>query len=280
MNRRALGLAVVVLAVLAGAPAAFADSTQSSNWAGYAVHRSGVRFSSVSGTWTQPRATCSGGRPTYSSVWVGLGGYRVNSPALEQIGTEADCTASGRAVSSAWYELVPQASRTIGLTVNSGDRMRANVTVKGSEVWVTLANLTRHRSFTKRMHASTFDTASAEWILEAPSVCARAAGCQTLPLANFGSAGFTSAVAVAATGHRGTITDRRWTTTKIMLGATGRQFVSDAAASTATATPSALAANGSAFSLTYGPAAAPTAPIPAGRAVSDQLARPELSPTS
>ncbi len=61
-------------------PPASADSTQSSNWAGYAVHRRGVRFSKVIGTWTQPRATCTPGQATYSSVWVGIGGYRRSTP--------------------------------------------------------------------------------------------------------------------------------------------------------------------------------------------------------
>ena len=43
MSPRAISLAVAALAALAGAPAALADSTQSSNWAGYAVHRSASR---------------------------------------------------------------------------------------------------------------------------------------------------------------------------------------------------------------------------------------------
>ena len=83
---------------LVAAPAALADSVQSSNWAGYAVHRGGVRFKRVTGTWRQPRVTCVGGRATYSSVWVGLGGYSESSQALEQIGSEVDCNARGRMV--------------------------------------------------------------------------------------------------------------------------------------------------------------------------------------
>ena len=126
MSPRAISLAVVALAALAGAPAALADSTQSSNWAGYAVHRAGITFAKVAGTWTQPQATCSGGRPTYSAVWVGIGGYNVSSQALEQTGTEADCTAGGHAVSSAWYEVVPAPSRTIKRTIAPGDRVRGD----------------------------------------------------------------------------------------------------------------------------------------------------------
>ena len=203
-------------AALAGAPAAAANTSQSSNWAGYAVHHAHVNFKKVVGTWTQPKAVCTPNQPSYSSVWVGIGGYSVTSQALEQIGTEADCTAGGSEASSAWYELVPAASQTVKIPVSAGDRVRASVAVYGKNVTLTLDNLTRHRTFKKHLHASVLDTTSAEWIVEAPSVCSGNA-CQTLPLADFGSTGFTAARATATTGHVGTIDDRRWTTTKIVL---------------------------------------------------------------
>jgi hypothetical protein len=279
-RRRAwISLAVAAFASLGGAAAASADTAQSSNWAGYAVHRSGVQFKKVSGTWTQPQAICTPGQATYSAAWVGIGGFAVDSPALEQIGTESDCTAAGRAVSSAWYELVPAASRPVKLTVKPGDRMRAGVTVTGGEATLTLTNLTRHRSFTKRLHPSVVDTTSAEWILEAPSVCSRSWSCHTLPLADFGSTGFTAAAATTTQGHRGTINDRAWTTTKINLAATGRTFVSDASSPPATAVASSLSAQGSAFTVTYRGAtgADPTVPIHPAFVAGDRLAHPGLS---
>lgn len=282
MRRRWLPLAVIAFASLCSAPAASADSTQSSNWAGYAVHHRGVRFSRVSGTWTQPRATCTPGEPTYSSVWVGIGGYDLDSQALEQIGTESDCTASGRAVSSAWYELVPSASHGVKMTVSPGDRIRAGVTVAGGEVTVTLTDLTRHRSFSKRLHPAIVDTTSAEWILEAPSVCSSASSCQTLPLADFGSAGFSAAAATTTSGRRGTIEDRTWATTKINLAAGGRTFVSNPSGPSATAVPSSLSAQGSAFTVTYrggSTALSPTTPATQAAFVAgDRLAHPD--PTS
>jgi hypothetical protein len=278
VSRRAISFAVAALAALAAAPAALADTTQSSNWAGYAVHRSGVKYTKVTATWIQPAATCSsGGRPTYSSMWVGIGGYSLNSRALEQIGTEADCTAGGRAVSSAWYELVPDASHTIKLSIDPGDRVRATVAVAGSQVTLSLTDVTRRRSFTRRLSATTVDTGSAEWILEAPSVCTSAVSCHTLPLADFGSAGFSSASAVSTTGHQGAISDRRWTATKISLAATGRQFISDPGASLVTAVPSALSASGSAFRVTYSGSAAPTGRVQGARVAGDRRA---LSPSS
>ncbi|MFZ1994024.1 MAG: G1 family glutamic endopeptidase [Solirubrobacteraceae bacterium] len=280
MSRRTIALAVTALAALVGAPVASANNAESTNWAGYAVHHSGVRFSRVTGTWTQPRATCTRGQATYSSAWVGLGGYDLDSRALEQIGTESDCTASGGSVSSAWYELVPAAAHAVKLTISPGDRVRAGVAVTGSEVTVTLTDLTRHRSFTKRLHPATVETTSAEWILEAPSVCSRSGSCHTLPLADFGSAGFTAAAARTTTGHRGSIEDRRWTTTRISLAATGRAFVSDPSGPAATAVPSSLSAQGSAFTVTYRGGTALTTPtaVPHTAFVAgDRLAHPDLS---
>src|SRR6516162_5175014 len=112
--------ALTVAAALAVAPVALANTTRSTNWAGYAVHRAGVSFRQVSGTWIQPSAICVKGQPSYSAAWVGLGGYNPTSGALEQIGTEVDCTAAGKVTSSAWYELVPAPSRAISLPVAAG----------------------------------------------------------------------------------------------------------------------------------------------------------------
>src|SRR4029077_3975427 len=140
-----------------------------------------------------PTAQCVPGTPTYSSVWVGLGGYNETSNALEQIGSEVDCSARGKVLSSVWYELVPAPSRTIRMTVNPGDRLTASVDVNGHQVKLELDDLTRHKTFTHSVRASVVDVSSADWIVEAPSECAGNSSCQTLALANFGSAKFTRA---------------------------------------------------------------------------------------
>ncbi len=85
----------LIAAALWAAPSALADSSTSSNWAGYAIHHSHVTFNKVIGAWQQPKLSCTPGVGTYSAYWIGLGGYDVNSNALEQIGTEADCSMSG-----------------------------------------------------------------------------------------------------------------------------------------------------------------------------------------
>lgn len=262
---RALAAAAVIAApaALVAAPPALANTTKSTNWAGYAVHRTGESFRQVSGSWIQPTAACVAGRPTYSSAWVGLGGYSPTAGALEQIGTELDCNGAGQVVSSAWYELVPAPSRTIKLAVQPGDAMHASVSVTGRRVVVELDDLTSHHRFRKTLHTDAIDISSAEWIVEAPSQCISQFSCQALPLANFGSVAFTSATAVASDGTAGAISSSAWTRTKIKLTAGSQALiVSRSSSDTAgTAAPSALQGDGSAFDVTYA-----TAPAQARRA--------------
>jgi hypothetical protein len=254
--------ALSAASALLSAPLALANTTKSTNWAGYAVHRAGVSFHQVAGTWTQPGVTCIKGQPSYSAAWVGLGGYDPASHALEQIGTEVDCSAGGKVNSSAWYELVPAPSRTISLSVAPGDVMHAMVTVTGQRVVVDLVNLTQHRRFHKTFGTAAIDISSAEWIVEAPSQCVSQFTCQALPLADFGSVTFASAMADATTGPSGTIVDNRWGRTKIRLTPGNQRVVlarntSDTAGAAA---PSALRGGGSGFDVTY--AIPPAPPVP------------------
>ena len=256
-----LGFAVAVIAAagLCSAPAALARTTTSSNWAGYAVHHPGVSFRQVSGTWTQPSASCVAGQPSYSAVWVGIGGFKPTSDALEQIGTEVDCNPAGNTVSSAWYELVPAPSKTISLAVHPGDVMHATVTVAGHNVTVVLRNLTSHKTFRKILYAPSIDVSSAEWIVEAPSECISQFACQALALANFGSVTFDSAAATSTKGTAGSIVSPKWWRTKIELTPGAQRFIvarqtSDTAGS---ATPSPLSSAGRDFDVTYASVAAP-----------------------
>lgn len=276
-------LAIVLGTVLGFAlwspTAALASTARSSNWAGYATHRRGLRFKEVSAEWIQPNATCTPGLATFSSVWVGLGGYRQGSNALEQIGSEVDCSPSGRVVSSAWYELVPSPSHTIRIAVAPGDKLKASVTVIRHRVTVALRDLTRGTKFTRTVHDSDVDRSSADWIVEAPSDCQTPTLCRLLPLTDFGTATFTSARAVSVAGHAGGIADRHWQRTKITLSDTGRQFVGTSAGAGGRAAPSPLSADGGSFTVTYvsvqAPVSASAAQAQAPTAAS--LLRPGLS---
>jgi len=264
----ALAAAAALAVPVAQANAATTEIVQStsSNWAGYAVSSSDpaapVSYTSVSGSWVQPAATCAAGSPAYSAFWVGLGGLADESQALEQIGTESNCTADGRATYAVWYELVPASSVPVKLKLFAGNRVSASVTVSGTQVTVTLKNLTRKTSFTKRLAMSAPDVSSAEWIAEAPSACFSSGACQTLPLADFGTVAYGAAKATAA-GHTGTISDPAWGATAIALqgtptGAFGRRFGQMVA--TAGATPGDLSADGTSFSVAWAESAADPQP--------------------
>lgn len=252
------GPVAVIVAGLAllwvpSAVASATGTTNSTNWAGYAVHGKGVSYRTVQGTWRQPGAVCTRGLSTYSSYWVGIGGYSETSQALEQIGTEIDCTAAGQTRLSTWYELVPANAVELQLSVHPGDLMTAKVTVNGKSVSLSLQDVTRKQGFSKTLTASQIDTSSAEWIVEAPSECVGQSACQTLPLANFGTAAFTGASATASTGHTGGVSDPAWQTSKInLVPGSDRLFIGNGATpSLGIATPSPVGADGESFKVTY-----------------------------
>ena len=139
-------------------------------------------FSAVSGSWTQPTADCGAGSPSHSAFWVGLGGY--SGDHLEQTGTSADCSATGQASYSAWYEVIPAPSLTISkMKVSAGDHMHAAVSqvVGGVDLWkITLQDLTKNETYTTTVpYSSTHDTA--EWIEETPLEIGTNAGFAALP---------------------------------------------------------------------------------------------------
>jgi hypothetical protein len=263
--------ALLPTALPAGAGAAMRSDT-SANWAGYVVSKPGMRFRRVASTWVQPAASCSPGQRRYSAYWVGLGGYHSTANALEQIGTQVDCSSKGQAFTSAWYELVPAGPIPIKLAIRPGDTISASVTMTGHRVKLFMANRTLGTSFSRYVHAPHIDLTSAEWIVEAPSAC-DGEGCHTLPLANFGSASFSGARATTVGGHGGPIADPAWSATAIQLSpalAFGAGVVMDS--SDAGATPGDLSAAGDGFTVTYqdapgapaasGPSSPPTPPVP------------------
>ena len=263
MGVRVPAVLIALAALLASATPALADTTTSTNWAGYAVHRDGVSFRTIQAGWWEPSVTCVPGQPTFSSYWIGLGGYRQKAHAIEQIGTEVDCTRAGTVRSTAWYELLPAPSTPISLPVRPGDLMAATVSVSGRRVTMTLRDLTTKRTFSKTLRATLLDLTSAEWIVEAPSDCAGGTDCQTLPLANFGSVVFVGTTAVQRHGHVGTIADSHWDSTMISLNPVGRHFVAArlGGPSIAGAVPQALTPGGGGFAVKYAVLSASGSPL-------------------
>ena len=131
--------------------------------------------------------------------------------------------------------------------------MQASVSVNGNAVTVMLNDVTRGQHFRKTIHTSALDLSSAEWIVEAPSECVSASNCQTLPLANFGTATFNSASVQSSSGRYAAITDPAWQTTKINLRPDSRRYIVNTSSGPAlgVATPSALVAGGTGFKVSY-----------------------------
>lgn len=230
------------------------DPLVSSNWAGYVVgdESGSTSFTRVAARWVQPAATCTSSGPSFSAFWVGLGGFADTSQALEQIGTEADCTASGRPTYAMWYELVPAPSVRIKLKVFPGNVLAAYVKVSGTKVTLQIKNLSRKTTFTKTLRMAAPDLSSAEWIAEAPSTCASSGQCVQLPLSNFGSLSFSRA-SVTGNGHIGTISDPAWSQTAVELVSEADVTFVDSSGrpSTTGALPSDLSPDGSAFRIDW-----------------------------
>jgi len=244
----------------------------SENWAGYIATPNGAGgFSAVSASWTQPAINCTAsGSDAYSSLWVGLGGGGQQSEALEQIGTQGNCSSAGDVSYYSWYELVPSAPVKLDLIIRPGDRVYARTAVSGDKVTLELVDYTTGKSWSRTltMTDATPDTSTAEWVAEAPSACANGTlgMCTPLPLADFGTATFTDAHATAG-GHTGPIDDSRWTDTQIELipsastllggGYGGWDHFSESGnygnqTSSQGAAPGSLRKGGTSFSVTYG----------------------------
>jgi hypothetical protein len=261
-----VALSIVVAVGLVGAAGtAYASelpSQTSTNWAGYAAITGpstsdyAKHFTHVSGTWIEPTAACTAAKPTFSAFWVGLGGYKETSKALEQVGSEADCTASGQVSYYAWYEYVPLGPNTIHkIRVNPGDEITATVGAKRDRATITLTDVTTGVSFkhTKRMRSPKPDVSAAEWIAEAPSACNQNR-CTPLALTNFGSLTFTNATAtsVGIDGlQTGGIDDSAWIYGAIDLDSNNSRSRFNRI-EPSEATTGNLAATGDSFSVTYG----------------------------
>jgi hypothetical protein len=261
-SRRALALSALAVLAIAAAASAVAPgiasavtATVSANWSGYAVTGSSksAHFDRVAGSWVQPGGSCARGQETYSVTWVGLGGFRQGSKALEQTGTAVNCTSSGRAVYSAWYELVPAAPVTMRLAVHPGDEISASVAESAGETILQVRDLSTHHARTAVRAASPLDLSSAEWIVEAPSLCFTTTHCTPLPLTDFGTVSFSNASVSTSSAQRAAIDARSLKVTRLELRdysqGPGHRFASTVTPATGIA--SALSPTGNAFTVTW-----------------------------
>jgi hypothetical protein len=156
------------------------SQVQSSNWSGYAD--TGSNFSKVTGSWSEPGASCSRST-TYAAFWVGIDGY--NSSSVEQDGTFIECYRS-HAYQYSWWEMYPTNDiQVVGESVAAGDSISASVVRSGGSYTLSVTDSTHPaNSFTTNQSCSGCANSSAEWIAEAPC-CTSSGG--ILPLADFGT---------------------------------------------------------------------------------------------
>jgi hypothetical protein len=251
---------LVLAAVAVGAASAAPVPEISSNWSGYAAISADpavpALFTDVTATWKVPKSTCTVDRTSSAAFWVGLGGYDPSSTSLEQLGTASDCDGSSKVPTYyAWWELVPAPSVRIPLTINAGDTISAAVLVTGQTIRFSLKNLTRHGRFSRVMTtAQELDTASAEWIAEAPSECSASGRCRPVPLTNFGTVTFSN-IAAIGNAHPGTLTDPGWMASAIELISSGNTDpffgLADPLGNGVGAVPGDASADGRTFSVTW-----------------------------
>jgi hypothetical protein len=156
----------------------------STNWAGYAVTAGAGAVSQVGGSWVVP--TVATNVSGYSSAWVGIDGFNSNS--VEQIGTDSDYV-NGVAHYYAWYEMYPNPSVNLSLSISPGDAISASVTFTSPNLFgLTITDTTTGAMYSTSKTSSSAQRSSAEWIQEAPSSYSG-----VLPLANFGTINFAGA---------------------------------------------------------------------------------------
>jgi len=213
-----------------GPPAFLVGHSASLNWSGFSSYGSNGSFTDVRGSWTQPTATCTN-KTSYSSFWVGLDGYNSNS--VEQLGTEADCS-HGRPQYYAWWEMYPNPSNSIrGFTVTPGQTYTAEVKSNGGGSFTLTLSGGGNTPYSVTQAIPGASLSSAEWIAEAPSMCA--GSCRVLPLTNFGTVNFSGS---SANGKA----INAWTFDPLTMVTSGGQTK---------AAPSGLDSSGTAFSVTW-----------------------------
>ncbi len=183
------------------------SSSNSLDWAGYAV--TGPTITSVSGSWTQPAATCPGTKAGQSAFWVGIDGFTSDSPTVEQIGTDADCTKGthknpGGPVHYAWFEMYPLplvVLDPVAYPVTPGNVLTASVTASGSNYVLAISDVGHWSYSTTQAASGGALNSSAELVTEAPLLC-KNGKCKPIALTDFSSVAFTGATVngVALTG--------------------------------------------------------------------------------
>ncbi len=145
------------------------DATDTStNWSGYAALGS-KKYKTVTTTFVQPKVTCPASE-AIAAFWVGLDG--ATDETVEQDGTLAYCNGKTPEY-AAWWEMYPTNAVQPTFAVSPGDTIRSSVTFASGKYTLSVKDETTKASSTeveKCGHGLKCLRASAEWIIERPSV--------------------------------------------------------------------------------------------------------------
>ena len=247
-------------------PAGATDSYESYNWAGYSVATNFINpapeVTAAYGSWIVQTVQASSSA-TYSSQWVGIGGFFSGDSTLIQTGTSSDSDNNANTY-NAWYELLPATETVItSLTISPGDYISASVVCTSSctsstQTWtITLEDTTTGKTFTDTGVSYSSSLLSADWIEERPCVVD---SCSSIPrdlgtLANFGTAYYGYDYTSLTNTNYATVAS-----TTLPIGSLNYNYTSmyNNAGNAVIATPSALSSDGTSFIVYYGS----TVPVP------------------
>ncbi|TNC29505.1 G1 family glutamic endopeptidase [Amycolatopsis alkalitolerans] len=146
----------------AAAPVFGADNFSGGNWGGYVSFGS---FTTATASWVEPSVTCNSTNDLFAP-WVGIDGD--GSSTVEQTGVATDCS-SGSPVYQAWYEMYPAGPVYYSDSVSAGDHITATVTRTGTNTYnLVITDTTKgwSKSVSKSLSSQ---HSSAEAIIESPT---------------------------------------------------------------------------------------------------------------
>jgi Peptidase A4 family len=202
-------------------------SSDSLNWAGYALSRRDLTFTAVRATFFVPYLNCAQSPgPALSSEWVGLDGFVGRAETVEQGGIGANCSAAGKASYFGWYEMFPRPESRAPLAVSAGNSVTVSVSYDPATKDFRISivdNTTGSRSTVLRACPRVKVSGrlvrclrnSAEVITEAPDI-GSGSHLMIAHLADYGAISFAGIAVTDGRGAHGSVLSTHWTTTKII----------------------------------------------------------------
>lgn len=174
------------------APAVSNTTASSTGWAGYVAasgKNPGPVVTAIYGSWVV-QAVAPSTRPTFSSQWVGIGGYFTGDLTLIQAGSES-YSSGGTTNYLAWWQALPGGTNTISRPVGAGDVIQVSVVcidlcTSTTQGWkISVSDHTLGWKFSVTLSYPSKEK-SGEWIEERPAACTRS-NCPLTTLADFGT---------------------------------------------------------------------------------------------